>query len=87
MDKYFGHRQYCTKVERTSRFGMRYEFRFPNGLCVSVSRDMKSWQEWFGQWEVRIIASDKIHISSTMGHKSPKEVEDALNMLMEQFAD
>lgn len=79
-DKCFNHRQYCIKVENTSRFGRVYWFEFPNGHRVEVSRDMTTLLEWIGFWGVYIgPKGEGVIVSTNLGHKQPKGVEKLLN--------
>ena len=81
-DKCFNHRQYCTKVEKTSPFGRVYLFDFPNGNIVEVSRDMTTSLEWFGFWAVYIEPKGEgVKVATNLGHKKPKEVEKLLNWI------
>ena len=83
MDKYFNYRECCTNVKTTSRFGRLYQFDFPNGHRVEVSRDMTSLEQWLGFWRVDMVTPKRGHVRFNFGYKMPKGVEKFLHWVEE----
>lgn len=83
MDKCFNFRDCCTNVQITSRFGRLYQFDFPNGHRVEVSKDMTSLEEWFGYWKVYMVSPKGNYMRSNFGYKTSKGVEKLLQWVEE----